>query len=115
MNNQSGYLAALERNTFLVFLFLFSMFYVPLSCWVFKLSALADTVPLLCLWNISCIDQVSEHLLVVRIFVVGVRIDLGGKQILSLQLFLDVGVWSLNARKCICVTSSESVPVVAVP
>ena len=108
MHNQSGYLVALERNTFLVFPFLFSMFNVPLSCWIFKLSALADTVPLLRLWTISCIVQASEHLLTVRIVFVGVCIDLGGKKI-PLRLFLDVGIWNLNEWKCICVTSSESV------
>lgn len=80
MNNPSGYLVALERNTFLVFSFLFSMFYVPLSCWIFKLSALADTVPLLCLWTISRIVQVIEHLRVVRIFFVDVCTGLSGKK-----------------------------------
>lgn len=59
----SGCLTALERNTFLVHLFLFSMFGVLLSWWIFKLSALADTVPLSCLWNIPCVVQASEHYL----------------------------------------------------
>lgn len=43
-----------------------------------------------------------------------VCIDLDGKKALSMQLFLAVGVQNLNESKCICVTSSESVLVIAV-
>ena len=40
--------------------------------------------------------------------------SLGWRRVLSMHLFLAVGVWNLNEWKCICVTSSESVLVVAV-
>lgn len=72
------------------------MFSVPLSCWIFQLSALADIVPLLCLRTVSCIVPASEHLLRVRIVFVDVHIDLDGKKSLSLRLFLDVGIRNLN-------------------
>lgn len=105
----SGCLTALERNTFLVHLFLFSMFGVLLSWWIFKLSALADTVPLSCLWNIPCVVQASEHLLIVELFsLCRCLYWLGRKKPSSMQLFLAVGVWNLSEWKCICVTSSES-------
>lgn len=51
----------------LVLWFSFSVSDVLLFCWILKLSAFADIVPLLCLWNISCVVQASQHLPPVRI------------------------------------------------
>lgn len=81
--------AALERNTFLVLLFLFSMSDVLLFCWIFKLSAFADIVPLLCLWNISCSSSkptstYSEDILSLWLFVL---IWMGGKSFIHVIVF----------------------------
>lgn len=79
---------------------------VLLSCWVFKLNALADTVCLLYLWTRPCVVQASEHILLQSRYFpfMSVCVDLGGKKLLSVQLFLAVGVWNLHLcrilRKC---------------
>lgn len=66
---------------------------VLLFCWIFKLSAFADIVPLLCLWNISCSSSkptstYSEDILSLWLFV----LIWMGEKALSMQLFLAVGV-----------------------
>lgn len=113
MYNHTRCLAALKRNTFLVFLFFVSTFGVLLFCWKFKFSALADPVPLSCLWTMPCVVHASEHPFSEDVLLMDVCIDLSGKK-LSTQLLPAVGVCSLNEWKCICVTSLESVPGVAV-
>lgn len=56
-----------EKHLFSTSVFVFYV-WCTFVCWIFKLSAFADIVPLLCLWDISCVVQASEHLLIVRIF-----------------------------------------------
>lgn len=113
MNNHTRCLEALKRNTFLVFLFFVSTFDVLLFCWKFKFSALADPVPLSCLWTMLCVVHASEHPFSEDVLLMDVRIDLSGKK-LPTQLLLAMGVCRLSEWKCICVSSLESVPGAAV-
>ena len=60
-----------------------------------------------------CVVHASEHPFSEDVLLMDVCIDLSGKK-LSTRLLLAVGVCSLNEWKCICVTSLENVPGVAI-